>query len=41
LPPPKEERHVQGFITDVRAGGFEGPVVVGADMHRHVLAGKE
>jgi ribonuclease Z len=37
LPAPSTEKHREGFVADVRAGGFDGEVVVGYDLYRHVL----
>ena len=37
IPAPSTEKHREGFVSDVRAGGFEGEVVVGYDLYRHIL----
>lgn len=37
IPAPETDRHREGFIADVRAGGFEGEVIVGHDLYRHTL----
>lgn len=37
LPPPTTERHLAGFVKDVREGGYTGEIVVGADLLRRTI----
>lgn len=37
IPEPKNAEQARGFEADVRQGGFTGAVVVGEDLHEHVL----
>jgi ribonuclease Z len=37
IPAPSTEKHREGFVADVRLGGFGGEVVVGYDLYRHTL----
>jgi ribonuclease Z len=37
IPPPSTEAHREGFVEDVRSGGYAGDVVVGYDLYRHTL----
>ncbi len=34
VPPPLNDRDAEAFVTDVRAGGYDGPVHVGLDLLR-------
>jgi ribonuclease Z len=37
IPAPSTEKHRAGFVSDVRAGGFEGQVVVSDDLYLYTL----
>ena len=32
IPPPRHDREIAGFADDVRSGGYDGPLTVGADL---------
>jgi len=40
LPPPANARHEQAFVAEARAGGFEGPIDVAADLARIPVPGR-
>jgi ribonuclease Z len=37
LPPPRTDRHLAGFANDVRAGGYEGELILGHDLYTYTL----
>ena len=39
IPPPRDDADRQAFVDDIRAGGYEGELVVADDLDRVVLTG--
>lgn len=39
IPPPRDDAERQAFVDDIRAGGYEGELIVADDLDRVVLAG--
>lgn len=37
LPPPRTDRHLAEFANDVRAGGYEGELILGHDLYTYTL----